>query len=71
MTLRQEFRGIQIPIETSYWPQPYGWEDHAWTAWYEDDEPDDLGHMNFGYGPTQERAIANLMHRFPRDEVLP
>ncbi len=54
-------------IDTSFWPQPFGWEHHSWTAWYKEDEPDDLGGLNFGYGSTELRAIADLMIRFPRD----
>ena len=62
---------LEGAIETSHWPQPYGWENHTWTAWYADDEPDDFGDMNFAYGSTEEEAIANLLHRFPREEVWP
>ena len=55
-------------IGTNYHPQPHGWENHAWTAWYEDDEPDDFGEMVFGYGPTQQRAISDLRIRFPKED---
>ena len=57
-----------IAVGTSHWPQPQGHENHTWTAWYADDEPDDCGGMDFGHGPTQDRAIANLFFRFPRED---
>ena len=56
-----------IAIGTSYWPQPPGHEDRAWTAWYAEDEPDDLGGMNFGHGSSRDRAVANLFFLFPRE----
>jgi len=60
--------GEQDDIDTNYWPQPEGNEDHAWTAWYRDDEPDYDGFMRFGNGSTQLRAIDNLRIRFPRED---
>lgn len=59
--------GEQDAIDTSYWPQPEGYEDYAWTAWYRDDEPDYDGFMRFGHGSTELRAIANLLWRYPRE----
>jgi hypothetical protein len=57
-----------INIGTNYWQQPDGHEHHAWTAWYEDDEPDDFGVIAFGYGPTKQHAICNLRGRFPKED---
>lgn len=38
-----------------------------WCATYEDEEPDDAGNMDKGYGPTEQEAIADLLTNFPRD----
>lgn len=59
--------GEQDAIDTLYWPQPEGWEQFNWTAWYRDDIPDDSGHLNQCYGDTELRAITNLRNRFPRE----
>ncbi len=55
-------------IETIDWEQPEGFENYTWTAWYAGDEPDDTGHMAYGYGSTQLRAVTDLQFRFPRED---
>jgi hypothetical protein len=57
-----------INVGTHHWPQPRGFEHRAWTAWYEDDEPDDFGNMPFACGSTKQGAIRNLLRRFPKEE---
>jgi hypothetical protein len=61
--------GEQDRFSVHYQPQPDGCEDYAWTACYADEEPDEFDGMAFGYGSTDLRAIADLMHRFPRQEA--
>jgi hypothetical protein len=62
------FMAVDVEIATNHYPQPEGHENYAWTAWYADDEPDYDGAMNFGYGSTQERAVGDLILRFPRED---
>jgi len=54
-------------FETYYQEQPPGFEDRAWTACYRDEEPEEFDGLAFGCGSTDLRAIADLMHRFPRE----
>lgn len=56
-----------INIGTHFHPQPPGYENRSWTAWY-DDYPDDFGDMLFACGSTKQRAIRNLLRRFPKEE---
>lgn len=60
--------GEQDDFDTYYQPQPPGWEDHAWTACYRDADPNEFDGLDFGYGSTELRAIADLMIRFPRED---
>jgi hypothetical protein len=53
-------------FNTFYQPQPEGFEDRAFVACYSDEEPDEFEGVAFGYGSTDLRAIADLMHKFPR-----
>lgn len=37
-----------------------------WLAFYADDEPNDAGGMDYGEGPTETAAIADLIENHPR-----
>jgi hypothetical protein len=39
-----------------------------WVAYYDDDEPDDDGRMDRGFGSTEEEAITELKEMYPRGE---
>ena len=41
------------------------WTDE-WVAYYDDDEPDDDGRIDRGWGKTEEAAIAELKEMYPR-----
>jgi hypothetical protein len=47
-------------IQTSYWAKPIPDRRCDWTAWYDNDEPDDDGKMLCGFGATEAEAIADL-----------
>jgi hypothetical protein len=54
-------------FEVYHQEQPSGFEDRAYTACYRDEEPDEFDGVAFGFGSTDLRAIADLMHRYPRE----
>ena len=59
---------ITFPFRTDYWPKPGPLRNFDWSAWYDDDEPNDDGAMSIGFGLTEEAAISDLKDNFPRDE---
>lgn len=40
---------------------------NEWCAYYDDDEPDDDGGMDRGWGKTEEEAIQELKDLYPRE----
>lgn len=57
--------GHKIRVDFVYPPIPIRTCDYS--AYYDDDEPDDDGHMAAGSGSTAEEAIADLLESYPRD----
>lgn len=53
-------------IATDFWMKPIPPRQFDWSAWYDDDEPDDRGRMPVGYGATEQEAIENLKDDHPR-----
>lgn len=47
-------------IVTDFWAKPIPTTRFDWSAWYDDDEPDDDGQMRVGYGATEQEAIEEL-----------
>ena len=47
-------------IRTDFWMKPIPLRQFDWSAWYDDDEPNDNGTMAVCYGRTQQEAIADL-----------
>ena len=41
-----------------------------WQAHYDDDEPNDDGHMAAGHGPTEAAAVLDLIENYPRPDVF-
>lgn len=54
------------PISTNFWRKPGPTDAFDWSAWYEDDEPNDDGLMDIGHGRTEQDAINDLLVNFPR-----
>jgi hypothetical protein len=54
----------KIRTDNVYPPIPVRMFD--WQAVYDDDEPDDDGHMAAGHGATEAEAIRDLMDNHPR-----
>jgi hypothetical protein len=48
-------------IVTNYWRKPGGCNHFDWSARFDDDEPDDDGHMLQGWGSTESIAIEDLL----------
>lgn len=53
--------GREVKVRTDHWLKPIPTKNFDWSAWFDDDEPDDLGHMTVGYGATEEDAIDELL----------
>lgn len=47
-------------IRTNYWAKPIPIRQFDWSAWYDNDEPNDDGQMALGYGRTEQEAITDL-----------
>lgn len=56
-------------IATSHVYPPIPARSFDWCAWYDDDEPNDAGGMDRGWGPTEVEAIADLTENYPREEA--
>lgn len=48
-------------IVTDYWRKPGPSDQFDWSAYFDNDEPDDDGHMMQGYGATESAAIEDLL----------
>ncbi len=48
-------------IRTENWCKPVPTNKFDWSAWFDNDEPDDNGNMPMGFGPTEQDAIADLL----------
>lgn len=55
-------------IVTHGWAKPIPDRNFDWQAYFDDDEPDDNGHMLMGHGRTEEDAIADLLGQVEEDE---
>ena len=51
--------GERIVAHHEYPPIPI--RDFDWQAYFDNDEPDDDGHMLTGNGPTEQEAIDDLL----------
>jgi hypothetical protein len=61
---------FDIPrIRTDFIYPPIPVRQFDWQAIYDDDEPDDDGHMAHGNGATETEAIADLIENHPRGVV--
>lgn len=54
-------------ICTDFWAKPIPDRRFDWSAWYDDDEPNDVGGMAVGHGATEAEAIADLKDNHPRE----
>ncbi len=59
----------KVRVSLVYPPIPIRAFDYC--AVYEDDEPDDDGNIDAGYGKTAEEAERDLLDNFPRGSLLP
>ena len=41
-----------------------------YQAYYDNDEPDDDGNMAAGFGPTEAKAVLDLIENYPRPDVF-
>lgn len=48
-------------VVTNYWRKPGPTDQFDWCAWFDNDEPNDNGHMLQGYGRTESAAIEDLL----------
>lgn len=56
----------QPAIRTSHVYPPIPDRRWDWEAWYDNDEPNDAGHIDRGWGRTEAEAIADLLENYPR-----
>jgi hypothetical protein len=57
---------LKVRISHIYPPIPV--RDFDYSAVYDDDEPNDNGNMDVGYGRTAEEAHEDLLTNFPRGD---
>lgn len=48
-------------IRTDCWAKPIPTNKFDWSAWFDNDEPNDDGQMHVGYGATEQDAIEDLL----------
>lgn len=53
-------------IRTDFWMKPIPLRQFDWEAFYANDEPNDAGCMDVGYGRTEAEAVVDLIENHPR-----
>lgn len=53
-------------IDTNYWAKPIPIRQFDWSAHYDNEEPNDDGQMDVGYGRTEADAVVDLIENYPR-----
>lgn len=62
-----EIEKTHLGIVTAHIYPPIPIRTMDWQACYEDDEPDDDGHMRVGHGATEQEAVTDLIESYPPD----
>jgi hypothetical protein len=53
-------------VVTHFWKKPLPIRTCDWLAFYDGDEPNDVGSMPYGEGATEAQAVADLIENYPR-----
>ncbi len=56
-------------IVVTYWAKPIAIRSFDYVAYYDDDEPNDDGQMQYGYGHNEAEAVLDLITEHPRGGI--